>query len=301
VRRFTDINKLNLIANAIRQDIIKMLVSAGSGHTAGALGMADVFTALYFNIMNHNPKKPWDKNRDRFILSNGHICPVLYAVLARVGYFSFRELKTLRKINSRLQGHPHIHSAPGIENTGGPLGQGISFAVGMALAAKMDNKNYKVYCGMSDGELQEGQSWEAFLFAAKNNLDNLIVLEDRNYIQIDGNTNDVMPLDPLEKKMKSFNWNVISIDGNNMKQIIKALEKAKKTKGKPTMIICNTTPGKGVSFMEKKFEWHGKPPTKEQGDLALEELNKKEDSIAHRIVCHYCHKTLDKCICHEGE
>lgn len=272
MKKITDVNQLKLIANEIRQEIIKSLVAAGSGHSAGPLGMADVFTALYFNAMNHNPKNPWDKNRDRFILSNGHICPVWYATLAKAGYFPIKELSTLRKLGTRLQGHPHIYSAPGVENTGGPLGQGISVAVGMAFAAKMDNKKHKIYCGMSDGELEEGQSWEAFLFAAKNKLDNLIVLEDRNYIQIDGNTEKIMPLDPLDQKMKAFNWNVISIDGNNMKQILNALQKAKKVKGKPTMIICNVIPGKGVSFMENKFEWHGKPPTLEEGKKALEEL-----------------------------
>lgn len=301
MKRIQDINKLKLISNDIRQDIIKELVEAKSGHSAGPLGMADVFTALYFNAMNNDPKNPWKKDRDRFILSNGHICPVWYATLAKAGYFPQKELMTLRKLGTRLQGHPHIRSVPGVENTAGPLGQGISIAVGIALAAKMDNKKYKVFCGMSDGELEEGQPWEAFMFAAKNNLDNLIVLEDRNYIQIDGNTQDIMPIDPLDKKIQAFNWNVISIDGNDMKQILKAIDKAKKTKGKPTMIICNTIPGKGVSFMEGKYEWHGKPPTKEQGDAALKELITRRKTMFHKLNCSNCRRTLDKCTCHEGE
>jgi len=279
VKKVTDVNKLKLIANTLRQDIIRMLVKAESGHSAGSLGMADVFTALYFNAMNHNPKNPDWKDRDRFILSNGHICPILYAALARTGYFPISELNTLRKINSRLQGHPHINSAPGVENTSGPLGQGISVAVGMAMAAKMDKKKHKIYCGMSDGELNEGQPWEAFMFAAKNNLNNLFVVLDRNFIQIDGNTEVVMPLEPLNKKIESFGWRVIEINGHNIPQIISALKKPARQKygvKKPTMIICNTIPGKGVSFMEGKYEWHGKAPSQGEAHLALKELEGKK-------------------------
>jgi|TARA_B100001971_G_C18231538_1_gene564257 transketolase len=278
-KKTKDIRKLKLIANSIRQDIVKMLVEAGSGHSAGPLGMADVFTAIYFNVMNHNPNNPTWKNRDRFILSNGHICPVWYAALANSGYFPVKELKTLRKIGTRLHGHPHIHAAPGIENSAGPLGQGISMAAGIALGAKMDKKKFRVYCSMGDGEINEGQPWEAFMFAAKNKLDNLIAFVDRNYIQIDGDTEDIMPLDPLAKKFSSFNWNVIEIDGNDMKQVLKAFAKAKKNKGKPSVIIVNTIPGKGVSFIEGKYEWHGKPPTKEQGDMALAELRKVKNAL----------------------
>ena len=300
IKKIGDVKKLNLIANEIRQDIIKMLVSAGSGHSAGPLGMADIFTALYFNIMNHNPKKPkWD-SRDRFVLSNGHICPLWYATLSKAGYFPHKELKTLRKLGTRLEGHPHNLFLPGIENSGGPLGQGISIAVGIALSGKMDNKKFHVYCGMSDGELEEGQPWEAFMFAAKNNLSNLIAVIDRNYIQIDGNTEEIMPLDPLNKKLKAFNWNVLEINGNNMEEIIDAFAKAKKFKEKPTVIIANTLPGKGVSFMEGKYEWHGKPPTKEQAEIALAELCKKEFSLKG-IKCGDCRNEIAICSCIEGE
>jgi len=299
-KKINDSKKLKLIANTIRQDIIKMLVQAGSGHSAGPLGMADIFTALYFNVMNHNPKKPQWQDRDRFILSNGHICPVWYATLARAGYFPVKELKTLRKLGTRLQGHPHINSAPGIENSGGPLGQGISIAVGVALAGKMDKKKFRVYCGMGDGEINEGQPWEAFMFAAKNRLDNLIGIVDRNYIQIDGDTENVLPLDSLAAKLKSFNWHVIEINGNNTGEILKAFEKANKNKGKPTVIIANTVPGKGVSFMEGKYEWHGKPPTKEQGELALAELCEEECSLKGK-KCKKCIKPLEECNCKEGE
>jgi len=300
IKKIGDIKKLDFIANEIRQDIIRMLVSAGSGHSAGPLGMADVFTALYFNIMNHNPKKPKWNQRDRFVLSNGHICPLWYATLSKAGYFPHKELKTLRKLGTRLHGHPHNLALPGVENSGGPLGQGISVAVGIALAGKMDNRKFHVYCGMSDGEFEEGQSWEAFMFAAKNNLNNLIAVIDRNYIQIDGNTEDIMPLDPLDKKLKAFNWNVLKINGNDIKQIINAFTKAKKSKEKPTVIIANTIPGKGVSFMEGKYEWHGKPPTKEQAEIALSELCKKEFSLKG-IKCGDCKNEIAVCSCIEGE
>lgn len=276
MKRVTDIRQLEIIADQIREEIIKMLVKAGSGHSAGPLGMADVFTALYFNILHHDPKNPYGKDRDRMILSNGHICPVLYATLAKAGYFPLKELATLRKLNSRLQGHPHIHSLPGIETTTGPLGQGISVATGMAYAGKMDRKKHTVFVSTGDGELNEGQCWEAFMFAAKYKLDNLIAFVDRNNIQIDGNTEDIMPLEPVADKFRAFNWHVIEIDGNNMRQIIAAFTKAKQYTGKPIVIICKTIPGKGVSFMEKRFEWHGKPPIKEEALIALHELCEKE-------------------------
>ncbi len=271
---------LEEMANRVRQDIIKELVEAGSGHSAGPLGMADIFTALYFHILNHDPKKPNWPDRDRVVLSNGHICPVLYAVLAQAGYFPPEELLTLRKLGSRLQGHPHRGSLPGIETTSGPLGSGLSQAIGMALAAKLDNNGsagsprgkYYTYCLMSDGEHQEGNTWEAVMFAGKNRLSNLIGIIDRNNIQIDGFTEDVMPLESLREKYESFNWHVLEIDGHNMLQIASAVTEAKAIYEKPTVIIAHTIPGKGVSFMERDFLWHGIPPNKEQANEALKEL-----------------------------
>ena len=266
-------------ANKIRQLIIEMLVEAKSGHSAGPLGMADIFTAFYFHILNHDPKNPNMENRDRLVLSNGHICPVQYAALALAGYFPIEELKTLRKINSRLQGHPHRGSLPGLETTSGPLGEGLSEAIGIALASKLDNKNYRVYCLTSDGEHEEGNTWEAVMFAAKNKLNNLIQVIDRNYIQIDGRTEDIMPLDPLKAKYESFNWNAIEIDGNDIKSFVDAIENAKLITDKPTIIIAKTVPGKGVSFMENDYHWHGKPPNKEEAKRALEELRTLQGKI----------------------
>ena len=267
-----DVVKLQEIANQIRQDIIAMLVEAGSGHSAGPLGMADVFTALYFHVLNHNPKEPKWPERDRLVLSNGHICPLWYATLANAGYFSRDELKTLRKFGTRLQGHPHNLDTPGVENSGGPLGQGLSQAVGMALGAKLDNKRCRIFCVMSDGEHDEGQTWEAILFAGKNKLHNLTAIMDRNNIQIDGFTEDIMPLEPLRAKYEAFNWHVIEVDGHNIQHVIDACNEAKAIFEKPTMIICHTIPGKGVDFMENNYEWHGKPPNKEEAKLALHEL-----------------------------
>ena len=270
---------LKLKANKIRQLIIEMLLEAGSGHSGGPLGMADIFTAFYFHILNHDPKNPNMENRDRLVLSNGHICPVLYATLALAGYFPLEELKTLRKINSRLQGHPHRTSLPGLETTSGPLGEGLSQAIGIALAGKMDKKSYFTYCLTSDGEHEEGNTWEAVMFAAKNKLNNLIQVIDRNYIQIDGRTEDIMPLDPLKKKYESFNWNAIEIDGNDIKSFIEAVEKAKSMLDKPTIIIAKTIPGKGVSFMENDYHWHGKPPNKEEAVQALNELKVQSEKL----------------------
>lgn len=298
--KLTKIKDLELMANTIRQDIITSLVEAKSGHSAGPLGMADIFTALYFNILKHNPKKLFWKQRDRLVLSNGHICPVLYATMANAGYFPKKELMTLRKLGTRLQGHPHREALPGLETTSGPLGSGLSQAAGMAYALKLDKKKNLVFCLTSDGEHDEGNTWEAVLFAAKHKLDNLIAVLDRNYIQIDGNTEDVMPLDPVDKKYKAFNWNVKTIDGNNMKQILSTLQKARRNKGKPLMIIANTTPGKGVSFMENDYTWHGKPPTKEQGEMALAELRKVEHSL-EGVRCRKCGKLHKECICIEGQ
>jgi len=270
---------LKLKANKVRQLIIEMLVAAGSGHSGGPLGMADIFTALYFHILHHDPKNPNMENRDRLVLSNGHICPVQYATMALSGYFPLEELKTLRKINSRLQGHPHRTSLPGLETTSGPLGEGISQAIGIALARNLDKKNYYVYCLTSDGEHEEGNTWEAAMFAAKNKLNNFIQIIDRNYIQIDGRTEDIMPLEVLKEKYESFNWNAIEIDGNDIKSFVDAVENAKLVTDKPTIIIANTIPGKGVSFMENDYHWHGKPPNKEEAAKALEELRTLQGKI----------------------
>ncbi len=259
-------------ANQIRQDIISTLVEAGSGHSAGPLGMADIFTALYFHILNHNPKNPDWPDRDRLILSNGHICPVRYVAMAHAGYFPIAELKTLRKINSRLQGHPHRTTLPGVETTSGPLGSGISQSIGMALAARLDKKKYRVYCLTSDGEHDAGNTWEAVMFAGKNRLSNLTVVIDRNNIQIDGYTEDVMPLEPLRSKYESFGWHVLDVDGHNIAHFVDAVNEAIAVYEKPTCIIVHTIPGKGVSFMEKDYTWHGKPPNKEEAQRALTEL-----------------------------
>ncbi|MFH0737763.1 MAG: transketolase [Candidatus Micrarchaeota archaeon] len=266
-------NKLELGANSIRQDIIRMLVEAKSGHPAGSLGMADIFTALYFNIMRHNPSQPSWEDRDRLFLSNGHICPVLYASLAEAGYFSKEKLLTLRKLGSHLQGHPHRGALPGIENSSGPLGQGVSMAVGTAIVGKREAKDWRVYTALGDGELNEGQAWEAFMLASKYKLDNLIAIIDRNNIQIDGTSDDVLPLEPLSEKFDSFGWNVVVVDGNNMNAILHGFDMARSCQGKPSVIIANTVSGKGVSFMERKFGWHGKSPSKEEGEAALKELS----------------------------
>jgi len=263
---------LEEMANTLREDVIEMLLEAGSGHSAGPLGMADIFSALYFHVLNHDPKKPDWADRDRLILSNGHICPIRYAAMARAGYFPLEELLTLRKINSRLQGHPHKKSLPGVETTSGPLGSGLSQAIGVALAGKLDSKKYRVFCAMSDGELEEGNTWEALMFAGKNKLSNLTAIIDRNNIQIDGNTEDVMSLEPLKEKFESFKWHVIEIDGHNIEQFIDATNEAKAIHEKPTVIIAHTIPGKGVSFMENDYTWHGKPPTTEEAVKALNEL-----------------------------
>lgn len=279
-----NIGELKLRANDIRVDIISMLTKAKSGHTAGSLGMADVFAALYFGVLNHNPKKPnWDE-RDKVILSNGHICPVLYATLAECGYFEKEKLDTLRKIDSPLQGHPHLGALPGIETSSGPLGQGLSQACGIALANRLDAKKSLVYCLSSDGEHQEGQVWEAVMFAAKYKLGSIVQVMDRNNIQIDGKTEDVMPLEPLGDKYLSFGWNVIEIDGNCMEDVLAALEEAsskarENLEGVPTIIIANTMPGKGVSFVEGDYKWHGIAPSLEDEKKALLELSEARKKI----------------------
>ncbi len=266
--------ELKELANDIRISIIDMLLEAGSGHTAGPLGMADIFTVLYFHTLKHNPKDPKWEERDRVVLSNGHICPVLYTTMAYAGYFPKKELKTLRKFGSRLQGHPHRDFLPMLETSSGPLGSGLSQAVGMAIADKMDAKDgeRRIYCLMSDGELDEGQSWEAVMLAGKNKLHNLVAIVDRNNIQIDGYTEDIMPLESLSDKWKSFNWHVIEIDGHNMEEIADAFEKAKAIYEKPTVIIAHTIPGKGVKEFERDYRWHGKPPNAEEAKMALHEL-----------------------------
>lgn len=263
---------LEMMANQLRQDVVEALVNAGSGHSASPLGTADIFSAFYFHILNHEPKKPNWPDRDRFILSCGHYCPIQYAAMARAGYFPLEELKTLRKINTRLQGHPHRSALPGIEVTSGPLGDGLPQAIGMALAARMDKKRHRIYCLMSDGEHNAGIVWEAVMFAGKNKLSNLTVVLDRNNIQIDGFTEDVMPLESLREKYEAFNWHVLDIDGHNIEAIVDAVNEAKAIFEKPTMIIAHTIPGKGVSFMERDFAWHGIPPNKEQAKKALHEL-----------------------------
>lgn len=282
-RKQYTIKQLERKANHIRQDIIKMLFEAGSGHPAGSLGMADIFTALYFHILKHNPKKPLWKDRDRLFLSNGHIVPVRYAAMAEAGYFPKSELKTLRRLGSRLQGHPERIRMPALESTSGPLGSGLAQAAGYAYAARMDNKKFRIYCIASDGEHDAGNHWEAVLFAGKAKLSNLTLFVDRNNIQIDGYTEDVMPLEPIAEKYKAFNWHVIDIDGHNMEEIIDATNKAKAVFEKPTVIIAHTIPGKGVKFMEYKVEWHGKAPNKTQAKKALQQLR----TLGEKIVGEY--------------
>lgn len=255
------LHELELKANEIRQDIIKMLVEAGSGHSAGPLGMADILTALYFDVLRHDPKNPdWEK-RDLFVLSNGHTAPVLYATMAHAGYFDRKELMTLRKFKSRLQGHPERVMLPGIETTSGPLGEGLSQAAGMALALRIKQETHRwVYVMMGDGELNEGNIWEAAMFAGKYKLHNLIGFVDRNYIQIDGPTEEVMPLEDLKAKWESFGWHVLEIDGHNIESIIDACAMARSVADRPTVIIAHTIPGKDVGYMEYDYRWHGMPP-----------------------------------------
>jgi transketolase len=274
-QKITDYKKLYLISNNIRQSVVRMLHEAKSGHSAGSIGLADIFTALYFNVMNHDPKNAAWQNRDRLILSNGHVCPVMYAAMAEVGYLQKEELMSLRKMGTRLQGHPHRGTLAGIENSSGPLGQGLSVAVGMAIVGKKERKSWRVYCVCSDGEHNEGQTWEAALLASKYKLGNLVAIMDRNNIQIDGFTEDVLPLEPLGEKYRAFGWHVIEVDGHNIRQIIRACEDAKKVIDRPTMILAHTIPGKDVSFMEFLVEWHGKSPSDKEMDKALESLGQE--------------------------
>ncbi len=269
------VKELEGIANDIRISIIEMLLPAKSGHSAGPLGMADVFTMLYFHTLKHDPKNPLLEERDRLVLSNGHICPVYYATMAHAGYFPVEELQTLRKFGSRLQGHPHREYMPWLETSSGPLGSGLSQAVGMALADRLDhgaNTSRFIYCLMSDGELDEGNSWEAAMLAGKNKLRNLIAVIDRNNIQIEGVTEDIMPLEPLADKWRAFNWHVIETVGHDFKSLNEAFEQAQAIYEKPTVIIAHTVPGKGVSYMERNYKWHGKAPNKEEAEQAIKEL-----------------------------
>jgi transketolase len=269
------VRELELRANELRETVIEMLIEAGSGHTAGPLGMADIFAALYFHVLRHDPKNPEFPDRDRLILSNGHIAPILYAAMAHSGYFSVDEArKTLRKFGSRLQGHPHREWLPGLETSSGPLGSGLSQAVGMALGDRMErgrHSNRFFYCLMGDGELDCGQIWEAAMLAGREKLHNLIGIVDRNNIQIDGFTEDVMPLEPLRDKWEAFGWHVQEIDGHNFEDIVGAIEQAKAYFAKPSVIIAHTIPGKGIDFVERRFEWHGNPPGKGPADVVPKE------------------------------
>jgi transketolase len=273
------ISQIQKIATELRETVVDIITEAGSGHIGGSLGTADIFATLYFKILNIDPQNPKKPTRDRFVLSNGHICPIWYATLAKKGFFPEEDLWTLRKLGSKLQGHPVFGTLPGIENTSGSLGQGLSQAIGMALAAKINRHTYRVYCLSGDGELQEGQIWEAAMFAPNKKLDNITWIIDRNNIQIDGFTEDVMPLEDLRAKLEAFNWFVLEIDGHNIEEIISACKMAVSVSQRPTAIIAHTIPGKGVSFMENKFEWHGKPPTKIQARKAVKELKTLEGKV----------------------
>lgn len=276
------IKELQLTANKIRQSLIEMLLEAKSGHSGGTLGMTDIFTALYFHVLKHDPQKPDWPERDRLILSNGHIAPVRYVTMHYAGYdITKEELKTLRKINSRLEGHPSVKAIPALETSSGPLGEGLSQSCGMALGARFDGdeNKYHIWCLTSDGEHEEGMTWEAVMLAAKYNLSNLTVVIDRNNIQIDGTTEDIMPLEPLREKYKAFGWHVLEMNGHDMREIIATLEEAKAITEKPTFIIANTIPGKGVDFMEHDYRWHGIPPDEEQAAEALRQLKEIEVKI----------------------
>ena len=266
------IAELQNIAKVIRKDIVSMLTESGSGHPGGSLSAADILTTLYFHEMRVNPEDPNNLDRDRFVLSKGHAAPLLYATLARKGYFGVEELKTLRKFGSNLQGHPNMNDLSGIDMSTGSLGQGISAAVGMALAGKLDNKEYRVFALLGDGELEEGQVWEASMSAAHYKLDNLTIFIDFNGLQIDGDIYEVMNPSPIDEKFEAFGWETIIIDGHNYEEIIAAIERAKLLKGKPTAIVCKTIKGKGVSFMENEVAWHGTAPNKEQCEQALKEI-----------------------------
>lgn len=275
--KITSVEALQKIANNIRIEIIEELYSAGSGHPGGSLSCADILTVLYFNQMNINPQKPNSELRDKFILSKGHCAPALYATLAEKGFFDKDELKTLRKSYSNLQGHPDMNKVPGVDMTSGSLGQGLSIANGMALASKIDGAGQRIYCMLGDGELEEGQIWEAVMTSSKYKLDNLCVIVDNNNLQLDGSIEEIKGLNCIPEKFRSFGFKTIEINGHDISQIIDAFETAKCTKGMPTAIIAKTIKGKGVSFMENKIEWHGNAPKEEEYNNAIKEL--KEGKI----------------------
>ena len=267
------IAELKEMAKKLRRHVITMIATAGSGHPGGSLSAADIVTALYFKILHHNPKNPHWPDRDRFILSKGHAAPILYAALAETGYFPLAELSTLRRLDSRLQGHPDSNFTPGVEMSAGSLGMGLSFAIGVALAARLDSKGYRTYVLLSDGECEEGQTWEAALSAAHFKVDNLTTIVDYNGIQLSGRTCDIMNLEPFIRKWQAFGWHTIDIDGHDLNQILSACQEAEKMRGKPTVIIARTIKGKGVSFMENNVAFHGKAPTWEEAERALKELD----------------------------
>lgn len=270
-----EIQRLQSICAAVRKDIVDMVHRAGSGHPGGSLSAVELLVGLYFSKLRHDPlNSGWDM-RDRFFLSKGHACPVLYSVLARAGYFPAEELGTLRKLGSNLQGHPNMHKLNGLESSSGSLGQALSIANGAALAAKMDKKDIRVYCLMGDGELDEGQVWEAAMTAAQHKLNNVCAIVDFNKLQLDGSLESIKNLEPLTDKWKAFNWNVIEIDGHDMEQVLAAYDQAAACTDKPSVIVAHTVKGKGVSFMENKAEWHGKAPNKEELELALEEIERR--------------------------
>ena len=280
-----EVANLEETAERIRESIVTMLETAGSGHTAGPLGMTDIFTALYFKVLKHNPKNPEWEHRDRLILSNGHIAPVLYATLAHAGYFKVEELLTLRKFGSRLQGHPHRVTCPGIDTSSGPLGEGLSQAVGMAWVDRLDNHKPEryFYCLMGDGELNEGQIWESLFLLGREKLHKLICIIDRNNIQIDGMTEFVLPLEPLRAKFESFNMHVIDVNGHDFRDIVSAIELAKTVVERPTVIIAHTIPGKGVPEIEGDFHWHGKAPNHEEAQMMLRDLRTMKGKLTHTI------------------
>lgn len=279
-----DIQALEEKAEAIRETILDMLVAAGSGHTAGPLGMADIFAAFYFHILKHDPKNPEWEERDRLILSNGHIVPVRYSAMAHAGYFPVSECLTLRKFGSRLQGHPERLRLPGLETTSGPLGTGLSQASALAYAFRMDSKKNQVYVCMGDGEQDEGNVWEAAMWAGKHKLANLTAVIDRNNIQIDGMTEDVMPLDSLKDKYEAFGWHVLEVDGHNIRAFIDAVQEAKAISEKPVCIIAHTIPGKGVPEIEFDYKWHGKPPTAEEAKRFMQELRSGAGRVPHEYA-----------------
>ena len=268
-----NVEELKSISKLIRKDIVSMLTESASGHPGGSLSAADIVTTLFFKEMNIDPNNPKNPDRDRFVLSKGHCSPALYSCLANRGFFPLEDLKTFRNIKSYLQGHPDMKNIPGVDMTTGSLGQGLSAAVGMAIAGKMDNKNYRVYCVLGDGEIEEGQIWEAEMSANKYKLDNLCVIVDNNNLQIDGTIKEVMSPYPIDEKFRSFGFEIIKIDGHNIQEIIDAFDVAKNVKEKPVCIIAKTIKGKGISYMENQIGWHGKAPNEEQYKIALEELN----------------------------